>query len=236
MAPAGNRVVDISLVSASSLLKITSASALVGFSGGGWILLCPFPPPPPLPSDFGNTVGVGGHARGGSPKAQSIIAWASVYPSGIHLPTRCSKAKEIGTRIPVAREGPWCQGDWKVCNEIARRPRSSSLLPVPPPPAFPFPLQLAVLPSPPLPASLKHSGIRGCCSQRSCGKYGGGEKAEREDRNTDPLGLSGGSMRGWLTARWKEAVSELPLRIVSEAGHMFCQLLKSVVMETKPSN
>lgn len=46
LAPAGDRVVDISLVSASSLLKLTSASALVGFSGGGWILLCPFPSTP----------------------------------------------------------------------------------------------------------------------------------------------------------------------------------------------
>lgn len=147
-------------------------------------------PPAPLPSEFGNTMGVGGHAGGGSPKAQSIIACASVYPSGIHLPTPCSKAKEIGRFIPDAGEGGrGIEGTEKCAgNEIGRRPRSSSLLPFPRPPAFPFTLQSVVLPSPPpLPASLKHSGIRGCCR-----KYRGGEKAERKDRNTDPLGLSGG--------------------------------------------
>lgn len=68
----------------------------------------------------------------------------------------------------------------------------------PPPPAFPFTLQLVVLPSlPPLPASLKHSEIQGCCSQRSCWKYRG-EKAERKDRNADPLGLSGAEGGGVL--------------------------------------
>lgn len=54
--------------------------------------------------------------------------------------------------------------------------------------------------------------------------------------DTDPLGLSGGSGKACLTAGWKEAVCGLPMRILPEPGHVFCQLLKSVVTETKPSN
>lgn len=70
---------------------------------------CPFAHSPPrsLPSEFGNTVELGGRAGGGS---QSILGWASVYPFGIHLPTRRSKTKEIGRFIPVAGEAAMVSG------------------------------------------------------------------------------------------------------------------------------
>ena len=161
------------------------------------------------------------------------IAWTSVYPSGIELPTLCSKAKIRRFSALLLGRGPRRQGLWETRLPAGWRPTQVAR------PLCAFTLQLVLLlPSPASP--LKHTG-----SPVSCRKYGrwrGGRAEGQTHRRPRGGALVSEGMpnrgaegdRHWV-CRAQGRVA-WPRRLALGALRRLWQRLKTVVMETKPSN